>query len=284
MLKTSPPGRAFTLVELLVVITIIMLLLSMLTPGLEKAFQTAQRAKCAANLHAIHLGTYQYATNNQGDLIVCRGRTVQTCIDGAFPNYPSTPPKYHDGTDAQDAKVDWLAGLASVGLAESAKTTYSDANGTTMQNRPVQVWQCPTALAPSFWNSEFGQYELTYCYMGGIGRRQWVHSKTGQKYDDPPSPDKIGTSRGSWMLAGDLTFYRNDTNKWKTHLNHPAPGGKGPVGSNQVFLDGAAQWIERDKLFAGHTFWANVYISFFYQSELPEGWTVTDADRPDAFN
>ena len=42
--------RGFTLVELLVVITIIVVLLTMLTPALDKATEMARRAVCAANL------------------------------------------------------------------------------------------------------------------------------------------------------------------------------------------------------------------------------------------
>lgn len=44
---------AFTLVELLVVITIIVILIAMLVPGLEKSFEIANRAKCLSNLKAI---------------------------------------------------------------------------------------------------------------------------------------------------------------------------------------------------------------------------------------
>ena len=44
------PTRAFTLVELLVVITIIVILLTMLTPAVDKAMEMAKRAVCGTNL------------------------------------------------------------------------------------------------------------------------------------------------------------------------------------------------------------------------------------------
>ena len=56
--KTNPFG--FTLVELLVVIVIISLLLSILTPSLMKAKSMAVRVKCAHNLKQIDLAMHLY--------------------------------------------------------------------------------------------------------------------------------------------------------------------------------------------------------------------------------
>ena len=57
---------AFTLVELLVVITIIGVLLSLLAPALDKAVGYAQEARCLANLHQIGLGMQMYTTDFRG--------------------------------------------------------------------------------------------------------------------------------------------------------------------------------------------------------------------------
>lgn len=56
--------KAFTLIELLVVIAIIALLLSILTPGLQKAKQHAQRMICKANLHNYGIAGNLYLDEN----------------------------------------------------------------------------------------------------------------------------------------------------------------------------------------------------------------------------
>lgn len=56
---------AFTLLELLVVVSIIVVLLALLLPGMDKAMIEAEKAKCLTNLHAIGQAMALYTPDHQ---------------------------------------------------------------------------------------------------------------------------------------------------------------------------------------------------------------------------
>lgn len=64
--RTPRPARAFTLVELLVVIGIIALLISILLPALNAAKSQAHTLKCAANQRTLGQTLHQYANDYKG--------------------------------------------------------------------------------------------------------------------------------------------------------------------------------------------------------------------------
>jgi len=57
--------RAFTLVEMLVVVTIITILVSMLVPSMELAFESARQARCLSNQRTMGMALHDYARNFQ---------------------------------------------------------------------------------------------------------------------------------------------------------------------------------------------------------------------------
>ena len=73
LLRKTKLHSGFTLVELLVVISIIALLLAVLMPSLNRARQQAQSMVCKANLRTIGQVELLYATANDGYLVATRG-------------------------------------------------------------------------------------------------------------------------------------------------------------------------------------------------------------------
>src|SRR5688500_8092259 len=65
-MRRTSRSRAFTLVELLVVIGIIALLISILLPSLNRARASAKLVSCQSQLRQIYQALAIYAANNKG--------------------------------------------------------------------------------------------------------------------------------------------------------------------------------------------------------------------------
>jgi prepilin-type N-terminal cleavage/methylation domain-containing protein len=75
--------RSFTLVELMIVITIITILMAMALGGIYLAQQQALETKTASNLRQCAIAVYSYARNNNG---ACPGRGVEFNLECAGKN------------------------------------------------------------------------------------------------------------------------------------------------------------------------------------------------------
>jgi prepilin-type N-terminal cleavage/methylation domain-containing protein len=70
--------RAFTLIELIVVIAIIGVLAALLLPVLSRAKEAARGANCLSNLHQIGIGLQLYVQDNNNKLPFMRDKSLTT--------------------------------------------------------------------------------------------------------------------------------------------------------------------------------------------------------------
>jgi prepilin-type N-terminal cleavage/methylation domain-containing protein/prepilin-type processing-associated H-X9-DG protein len=101
LLKCGSPKRAFTLVELLVVISIIALLLAILMPSLQKAREQGKRVVCASNQKQLGLAYVCYMAENSDKFpgVFSLGRWWSFSAPGY---YLSEPPYLVDNHDPQN--------------------------------------------------------------------------------------------------------------------------------------------------------------------------------------
>ncbi len=229
--------RAFTLVELLVVIGIISVLIAMLLPALNKARQQAKVVACASQERQIGLALLMYAQDNKGWFPRVRWATPEQLKDestGAYKNPASFTP--------------YLKSAAVLNCPGEAQATHDAYHG--YYGNPDYYMGSYWILAGhADWSSiGFYGWDLGYkatptnTYGSSIPNVNW----TGRTISDPNgraanNPQYIDTAARQPML---LDCFNPETRVWGGFgVSYKLPNNHfGMHGENVTFVDGHVEW------------------------------------------
>jgi len=219
--------KAFTLIEILVVIAVIALLMAILLPVLARAKESARRCVCRSHLRQFILGIHLYANDN-------KERLPSGLSDNRNPRDEHTPI-----------------------LSRAVRNALVDVIGS---DGPLMCpWLRKPFTDPDGWYySDHGGYGyvIGYNYLGGHQGTPWpllglanAEWKSPQSTADDSSIP-IVTELNAWTTGGNWTFaphgHRGPILQAGDSTNPAARGIPseqiGAVGGNVGLLDGSASW------------------------------------------
>ncbi|MBO4630662.1 MAG: type II secretion system protein [Lentisphaeria bacterium] len=168
MKRRSTANWSFTLVELLIVISIIAILASLLLPAIQKAREAGKKASCTGNLKSLGLAIHMYADDNDGWYIHRSGHfNVKTCrnsIIARIAQYVGGPSfdLIRDNETYQDAalipKVFFCPSTEPYPPEERGRNTYAFGPGGDSFDNAVPLYKYRTLAAG---NTNDGQIPLS---------------------------------------------------------------------------------------------------------------------------
>jgi prepilin-type processing-associated H-X9-DG protein/prepilin-type N-terminal cleavage/methylation domain-containing protein len=208
--------RAFTLVELLVVIGIIALLISILLPVLGRVRQQAQATKCSANLHGMGQAWRMYET------------AFKICVPGRLEKLPTGAGNYGLGDGADEYRPRWYELLGAQAGQFANKTPKATEDDTWQISN--EWFLCPANLDRN--NSRNYPYGYNYQFLGNArpkgsrtawGTRVWINypvptSRIRNAAETVMAADSMGTA-ASYPKDQRVSYYDDGTKVPMAYLN-----------------------------------------------------------------
>ena len=185
--------RAFTLIEVLVVIAIIAVLIGLILPAVQAARESANRVRCAHNMKQLCLAVHAYANDNDGnfpDLCHYDSTRYDTLFFVILP-YIEQSNLYQTVKNVNYPYTMWT----QVPGSPTAPQTYLEVHG------KIDTYLCPTGssyLMTPYWTTNFGEtdystYAANYLLLGarnpGLQQNYGGYYTCGSNYRLAHIPD-----------------------------------------------------------------------------------------------
>jgi len=250
----------FTIIELLVVLSIIVLLIAILLPSMRRAKEVTRRTVCASQQHQLSV----------------------LCLDYASDNFTFVFPGYRDWYPApNDEHTPWISSMMFDYIAERnpPKNAKPGTNGFKYDSGRIPILGCPnfdngfssgrrtqvSRTRPVGWvigYNYLGGKPLTEAYnrnnpIGDGANKQWVSAK---RLSDPAhaglwADHNNWHTGGAWTFVAHLDFGPLNTDGYGNRsIGGTRADDAGSAGGNVATLDGSVRWKDIQDMIEHHSF------------------------------
>jgi prepilin-type N-terminal cleavage/methylation domain-containing protein/prepilin-type processing-associated H-X9-DG protein len=243
-----PLPKAFTLVELLVVIGIISILIAMLLPALNKARRQAKAIACASQERQIAMALLMYAGQNDGWFPPTRSYTPNLFYDASLTTFSKTASAIHPYLQNPAVMRCPDSGVPDDWGPSGWDAIYNNPNmgaGRYIGSYWIMAGYCAIQSASTRWFgwTIYHQSTLATTYRVPIPRQTWA----GRTIHSPGGVGGYGTQyiAPTDQQALVVDCYNPVTKFWNSYgitgekipNNHDGMGGE-----NVAFVDGHVEW------------------------------------------
>lgn len=243
--------QGFTLIEVLVVISIISLLIAILLPALQSAREHGRTVVCLSNHRQLFQGIAMYTHESNGWWPVGAGRSGNTAVSPHGPTWARVV--------AHQLSLRYIR-EQNEPTAYGAGLQPRDINATV---RPNGIFQCPSEDFPNAWDGKNAtSYRWNCGYTYGMGISDSYTLSTSPNY-----PEQYGRVAESALLRPVSTFILGESDVIRTNKTKAAEYDMDQFGK----LENAGTWHTG----SGNYLWGDGHATTVHATNL----SLSDFDR-----